>query len=333
MPPVGPAPADDFASAPLLTFDAGGVATVRQTLLRGGVHVYSIGPLQPGDRLIVDVNPAMGSTLDPNTAVFDAKGDLFTLNDDVDLDARRYGSHIDEIIRYASDPYYVAIAPSFFGTSTGSYDAVIRVERGGAPVTPESQIVFLNFSGGHADIPNIGEFDLPPFSGEEIDPEYVRDTDLIRQTIVDTVRSNFSGLKITILDSTLDAEPAETHSVVYFGAFSRTAFGISQSVDHLNRDRGDRSIIFTDHFDDPFGSRPSAVGIGVAIGNVAAHEIGHLLGLEHTADVTELMDTTGTASTLLADQKFAQAFLDESVFPIGTQNALELLGFVLGLSP
>ncbi|MCP4594715.1 MAG: hypothetical protein GY842_28615, partial [bacterium] len=59
-------------------------------------------------------------------------------------------------------------------------------------------------------------------------------------------------------------------------------------------------------------------------------EVGHDLGLMHTTDVTELMDTTGAASTLLVDQGFGTA--DVFDFPIGFQNAPLLLEESLGLS-
>ena len=67
-------------------------------------------------------------------------------------------------------------------------------------------------------------------------------------------------------------------------ALGKDAFGISEEVDHWNKNKSDKSIIFTNRFDEPFSPRPSVNGIGVAIGNVASHETGHLMGLEHVAD-------------------------------------------------
>ena len=50
----------------------------------------------------------------------------------------------------------------------------------------------------------------------------------------------------------------------------------------------------------------------------------------HTTDVTTLMDTTGTADTLLVDQAFGTATVFD--FPIGFQNAPLLLEESLGLT-
>lgn len=327
-----PRPGNSFANAGRLILNDGEVLTLSNRIESGSeVHVFSLGPLSPGDRIVVEVFPVSGSRLDPNTAIFDAAGELFTMNDDFNLSAGRFDSLIDEVIRYGSDPYYLAIAPSFFDPTPGEYQARVRVFRGGAPVGVEGQVVFLNFAGGQATLKDIGSFDLPPFDAARIDSVYDGNTETIINLILETVNENFHGLDITILNSRDHARPTGEFSEVYFGGFNVRAFGISESVDHWNKNKSDRSIVFTDRFDDPFVPQPSVTGIGIAIGNVAAHEIGHLLGLEHTADVTELMDTTGTASTLLLDQDFKKAPLDISVFPFGDQDAWKLLTFLLGL--
>jgi hypothetical protein len=258
--------------------------------------------------------------------------ELFTLNDDVDLNAGRLDSRIDEVIRADGDSYFLAIAPSFFGDSAGAYEASVRIISGGGPPDLDDQVVFLNFAGGIVSIPGVGSFDVPEFDAARVDVSYAGTTNTMRTIIVNTVDDRFSGLGLTILNSADDARPTGEFSEVFFGEFNSRAFGVSESVDHWNRDRSDNSIVFTDDFDNPFAGKPAADEIAVAIGNVAAHEIGHLLGMEHTADVTELMDTTGTASTLLEEQVFKRAVLDASVFPIGFQNSIELLGQLVGMT-
>ena len=70
----------------------------------------------------------------------------------------------------------------------------------------------------------------------------------------------------------------------------------------------------------------------LVLGNVASHEIAHLLGLNHTQDPTELLDTTATAGQMLHDQDFHLAPLNEDVFPIGYQDADSLLAETVGRS-
>jgi hypothetical protein len=75
---------------------------------------------------------------------------------------------------------------------------------------------------------------------------------------------------------------------------------------------------------------PTLQQIATAIGNVATHEFGHLVGLYHTRDATEVMDITGSAQSLLRDQTLHDAPLERSVFPIGRQDPYLLLMAALG---
>ena len=123
-------------------------------------------------------------------------------------------------------------------------------------------------------------------------------------------------------------EPAERALVVRPapGALLLTLSGPKSEFATAYRAAGRLSAV---NCSDPVARRPSVDGIAVATGNGASPEAGHLLGLEHVAEVTALMDTTGTASTLLADQEFKVAPLDQSVFPIGEQDAPALLNKVI----
>ncbi len=61
--------------------------------------------------------------------------------------------------------------------------------------------------------------------------------------------------------------------------------------------------------------------------------MGHLLGLHHVANINDLMDTTGNSGTFLLDQEWLDSPLDQTVFPIGTQDGLLLLLETIGWLP
>ena len=73
--------------------------------------------------------------------------------------------------------------------------------------------------------------------------------------------------------------------------------------------------------------------MGVMIANVASHELGHLLGLYHTVNHDDLMDSTGSAWDLADNQDFTGGLLEPSVFATGYEDADNLLGHAVGYNP
>ncbi len=80
-----------------------------------------------------------------------------------------------------------------------------------------------------------------------------------------------------------------------------------------------------------FSFQPTAAQLGVAIGNVATHEAGHLLGLNHTDDDRDLMDDRSSADVFVTDQEFMEAPLSSDIMSIGTQDGALLLQETVGL--
>ena len=320
------APGDTFATAAAITLDSNGNAAFNGTITTNKAAVYDLGAVAPGDRIIASVGASTGSALDTTLAIFDAQGELFALNDDVDLSAGMLGSAIDDVVVTASTNFYLAVSKFFFDATGGAYEGTVRIERGGAMPSPAAQTLLLKFDGGTATIESEGTLNVDPFDAADIDAAYAGNTAAIKTKIVEIVREDFLGTGVQVV--TTDENPVltpGTFSTMYFGTFSSTKFGVADNVDQGNRDRCDDGIVFTDNFDDPFAAQPTTAGIGMAIGNVASHEAGHLLGLNHVGDIAALMDSTGTASTLLANQTFKTAPLTEQIFPIGTQNAPAIL--------
>ena len=106
--------------------------------------------------------------------------------------------------------------------------------------------------------------------------------------------------------------------------------GLADNVDRYNNDPSQTAVVFIDGFAPFEVMQLTPEEMGIMIGNVGSHELGHLLGLYHTRDPNDLMDTTGTAWELAENQRFDRAALEASVFPVGLENSPMLLSDTVG---
>lgn len=331
-------PNDTFSEALNAIFDSRGYAHLAGTISTSNdVDIYSLGALEPGDRLIIDVGTPR-SLLDATVAVFDDQGRITFENDDRNYELRQYDPFLNQVVRHESTAYYLAITASPLGATVslrGTYDIVITRSSGNEVPAPMRQVVVLDFDGGSVTIPDYGYYDITPFDAADIDPVYAGQTAALRQLIAQVVRSNYEGLDLEVRVAPDDTLPAGDYSSIFFGGDSHDAFGVAGDIDPYNADREDDAIVFTGMFTSRFFSRTLTLEeLATAIGNVASHEMGHLLGLNHVADVMDLMDTSGGAGTLLLDQEFLRdSPLDKDVFPIGVQDGVLWLLETLGPAP
>ena len=328
-------PNDTFAEAIIAVFDKSNIARLQGVISeRGDLDVYNLGPLASGDRVIVETQASSAfDALDASIALFDAQENLFVGNDD---DGTSLDPFVDEVVRHDSDAYFLVVGASSFAARsnrTGSYQIDIRVVGSQPLPPPKGQTIFLDFDGGVVSASNLGVSQVSPFDAGEIDGRYAGRTELIKSFIVETVGQNFERFNVTLITSDETDSPEGPFTTVLFGGFNRFAFGISEGVDQHNADAEDTAIIFTESFAPEvfLGPPPTAEELGVAIGNVAAHEAGHLLGLNHVDEPTALMDATSPADSFLLDQEFKRAPLSGDILPIGAQDALILLSEILGL--
>lgn len=293
------------------------------------INVFQLGSLAPGDRVFADIRAQTGN-LDAVAAVFDASAEMVDFNDD--RDPNDVDPLIDFVLRADAGPYYLAIT-GFPGERTaGEYVADVRIERQVGVPPPRNQVVFLDWRGGSGiTIPDVGTFDLPPFSATDMGLP-AGQTQGLQDKVEQIVRDRYAGFDITLLSSDHDAVPTAAHSTVYFDGFDQFAFGISQDVDSYNQNPSDSSLIFAGSFQGAFSHTPSFDELALALGNTVAHEIGHLLGMVHTHECPDLMDTSCVNDRLLVPQQFSTAPIDGSVLPFGQQPESDLLTWILGLA-
>lgn len=328
-------PNGSFAQAIEAAFDESGVARLQGTVATSGdLDVFALGVVAAGDRIVVATS-TVGSSLDVSIALFDGDGRLVSANDDA---IGTLDSYIDVDARHDGNPYYVVATASAFaasGTRLGTYTVDVTVERGGTAPDPAPQILFLDFDGATVDIPTIfaQPFELAPFDAGDIASAYVGQTETLKQLIAETIEQNYERFNVDVITSD-EGEPAADvkFSTLFLGGFDSDTFGIAESVDLYNADFCDDAIIFTGSFSPRlFTGTPTVGELAVAIGNVAAHEAGHLLGLNHTDDDLDLMDDASPADAFIEDQEFMDAPLSADIMSIGSQDGALLLSEIVGL--
>ncbi len=301
---------------------------------RGDVDVFDLGRMERGDRITVDLE-RRDDRFRASVAIFDGRRSLFHTGLDPFVSGGPSAMGlIEETVRHDSDHYYLAVTHPFDDPAKGAYRLQISIERGQEVPPARSQTVLLDFGGGVLDIPVLGLTRVESFDSERISPIYAGQGEIIMEVIVETVIENFAGLDVIILTSyDTNAMELESFSRLNLGSFSPAALGASQGVDAYNLNCCDDGVVFTESFrPEVFGFHPTPEALGTAIGNVAAHEIGHLLGLYHVIDPAAVMDELSPGVHLLGNQEFKLAPLSPSVFPLGDQNAPLLLTEILGPS-
>ncbi len=288
------------------------------------VDVYDIGPVAVGDLLAVDVEGRDG--LDATAALFDADHNLLYANDDRAFYSGLVDPKITVRLHRASERCYVSVAASTGTASRGDYSVTVTRQAGPEPGPPAPQTVYFNFGGAMAvAIGSRPRIDIPAFDGSAIGPRFADDTDYLIDRIMELVREDYDGLNVEFICSCEASRPAAPHTIVHFGAYDAELLGVADNVDEYNAQLTQQAIIFVDTFAAFQSLDPSVDEIAQAIANVASHETGHLLGLQHTHDPQSVMDVSANLRQMMGRQAFRRAPLDPYVFPTGFQDGPRLL--------
>ncbi len=206
-------------------------------------------------------------------------------------------------------------------------------EAGQAVPPAAPQVVWLNF-GGASDVSVHARRGLSfgAFEAGMVGEAYADATAEIKAAIVATMREDYADYNVTLTTSDEGPAPVEPHATMHFGSQDDRLLGLADNVDQYNEDPWQTAVIYVEGFADFAVMGLTVEEMGQMVGNVASHELGHLLGLFHTQIPNDVMDTTGTAWDLAGSQLFSRANLEASVFPYGYANCPQRLTETVGLS-
>lgn len=332
----------DFESAQPATLPISGQIEIMGSIdARGDIDIFALGPAIVGDQIVIDAVGANG--LNTVAALFDASGDLIDANNDRSFYAGNYDPYIAQVIRQNTDNLYVGVAVStarYFASSSGQFDSgtyTIKVtRRPNQPVRPPAQqFVWLDFAGGDQVQIALEPIEvMRPFSAESISNRFTGQTSYITDMVVDLLRRDLTPFNVVVLDGRYDVRPTGQYSKLYFGNFNSAFLGLADSVDTGNVYQNQEAIIFAEDLRLFEGLQPSAEAAALALANIAAHELGHLLGLEHTSESLDVMATAATARQILEiDETYRRSRLESAVFPVGWQSGVDLLNLNVGPNP
>lgn len=336
-------------------------------------QIVDLGRLERGDRLFVSFLPTPGfvesytSTNDFAVTIVDRNLDLFAWytqrSDDSFVGVNPIEAFFTRdsrlIIGHTSESYYLIL--------DGGLSASVRIERGAAVGESPVATTFLVDFRGASDV-SAGihpPVDIPEFVGNLFDGSWGdTETAVLKSAIMNRLTTTYSGFNVNFVSSDdvtfdLNGNPIDLpppFQTIFVGGVSSetvvdgqgfdTLLGIADFVDPRNETASGSGIVFASTIDTradagAFLNDPTSEGeLGDAMGRVAAHVAGLLLGLRPTDEDGDVMEggdlfiadptvsRTLSASGPLAD---SEQILDPTRFPpIGQQNAPVLLSELVG---
>lgn len=240
---------------------------------------------------------------------------------------------LEHILRADAQALYLGVTPTYNG-SGGDFRFTISRRGGAAVPAPQLQAVWLNF-GGATDVRvhSRAGISFPAFNATMVGGAYADATAIVKAGIVAAMREDYAAFNVQILSSDDGPPPEGPYAVLHFGGSDARLLGLADNVDQYNANPWQVAMIYVEGFADFAVMNLTPEEMGQMVGNVASHELGHLLGLYHTRVPADLMDTTGTAWDLAADQAFSVADLERTVFPFGRENCPRRLAETVGENP
>ena len=308
---------------------------------RGEVDIFSLGELDAGDEIgvtLLSVAKPLGQLL--------AGSDQSVVAMLLDADEAIVGFPEARGVTIENPgPYFIAIAPLVVGVP---YDLIVGRRRDRPQPAPARQIVLLEFGG-------VTELDLlvpvgltpvhvgsvPAFDAAAMDASLASTDEIIKETMRQSVEAIYADYNVIAVTDRAVAEGLGPYATLVVTSAPATevltasnvsTIGIEPRLDFENVDRSDVGLVFAGLL----AVRPTILGgphaIGVSAGLVAAHELGHAMGLLHVEESSGgLMRPVVAVDALTAGElwpRLVRARLSE--MRVGIQDAPAYLARVLG---
>jgi len=318
-------------------------------------QIFDLGPMNAGDRLFLSL-----TTLPGYGEVFETGSDfsVMLLEQDPNQPSQYdiFAWYQPNFILFTRDTRLVVPRDmnNLYVVVDGGVSMNIRIARQSEIVDTRPQRVLLDFSGGTGiTVAGLDPMDIPALDAADfnsfftVNPNFgSSDTVALRQKVKETVETIYAGFNLDVFTTDDTNQPQPPFLRMYVGGnqgLSLGLLGIADYIDPRNETATGAGITFAISIgavtiENSAMANPvtDIAGLGQAIGCVAAHEIGHLLGLRHTQEPGDLMQSEGPGVaelTVLRSLKRGQVAAGEQFrgLPvIGYQDAPRLLAETIG---
>ncbi len=284
---------------------------------RPDYRLVGLGQSHAGEEWRIELNPAAAQRPEGYILVlFDERGSLLS---------RSINGYLSHVTRRPATSLVLGItrAPD---APAASFELRIERESGVEVPPPQPQLVLLNFAGGqNVQVRDRPAISFPPFDGALLGGIHTRQTGVLMGAIRERLEYYFAPYNVTFITSDEQPRPEPPYSVIHFGGYDPGSLGLADAVDLYNRDADDSAIVYVHSFIQYASLNLTSRELGYMMGDVAAHELGHLLGLFHTLGPLSLMDNARSIETMVTGSALNLAALAPEVFPYGSLDPVLLL--------